>query len=83
MAPSNAFSEEERATLHAVAEMFQDKDDRDELRQLLSEGATLSELVTAYKSRRWLIAWLKAAGGLIVLGAAVYGALQAFNPFGR
>lgn len=66
-----SFSETERATLHSMAEMFQDKGDRDQLRELLNEGATLSELVLAYRTQKRLVSFLKAAAGLVVvIGAA-------------
>ena len=71
-----SFSENERAVLHSMAEMFQDKDDRDQLRKLLSEGATLAQIITAYKSQRWLIGGLRAIGGMVVILGTALAALK-------
>lgn len=70
------FSEAERASLHSLAEMFQDKEDRDELRRLVHEGATLREITLAYKTNRRVISTLKTVGGLIVLGGGVAAVLK-------
>jgi hypothetical protein len=66
-----SFTEEERKVLHSVAEIFSEKKDRDELRKLIDEGATLRELILAYRSQRRVVSTLKAIGGLVVLGGAV------------
>ena len=73
------FNDDERATLHSLAEMFSDKDDRDELRRLVHEGATLHELLLAYKTNRRVISSLKTIGGLIVLVGGVVAALKGLN----
>lgn len=73
------FAEHERATLHSLAEMFSEKDDRDLLRQLLHEGVTLKELIMAYKTKRRMVGSLKALGALVVLGGAVVGTLKGFG----
>ena len=74
--PRSNFTSDERATLHSLAEMFQDKEDRDELRRLLHAGTTLRELVMAYKVNRRMMTVLKASGGMIVLLAAVVAAVR-------
>ena len=75
----SAFNPSERATLHSLAEMFGDKDDRDQLRRLVQEGATLRELILAYKTQRRLVGSLKALGGFVVLIAAVVAALKGLS----
>ncbi len=79
MATESKFTEDERATLHSLAEMFSDKDDRDELRSLVRSGATLHEIILAYKTNRRAVSLLKAAGGVIVLGGATVAALKGLN----
>lgn len=66
------FAENERAVLHSLAEMFADKRDRDELRKLVNEGATLRQLILAYRSQRLAFAFIKGLAGFIVIigGAA-------------
>ncbi|MCP3972287.1 MAG: hypothetical protein GY717_18585, partial [Rhodobacteraceae bacterium] len=71
-----SFSAPERATLHSLAEMFQEKDDRDQLRQLVHDGATVREIILAYRTQRRLAATLKAVGGLIVLAGGSVAALK-------
>ena len=79
MAPESRFTEEERATLHSLAEMFSNKDDRDELRQLVREGTTLHELVLAYRTNRRAVSTLKTIAALIgLIGGAVV-ALKGLN----
>ncbi len=75
-ATSASFSATERATLHSMAEMFQDKDDRDQLRKIMIEGATPSELVLAYRTQKRLVSFLKAAAGLVVVLGAASAALK-------
>jgi hypothetical protein len=77
--PRSSFTQDERATLHSLAEMFQDKEERDELRKLLQAGTTLRELVMAYKVNLRMVTVLKASGGMIVLLAAVVAALRGLN----
>lgn len=71
------FSEEERAALHSLAEMFQDKDDRDELRLLLHDGATLRQLILAYRTQRIAFTTIKAIAGFIVIVGGAAAALKA------
>ncbi len=71
-----SFSEDERAALHSLAEMFQDKDCRDELRTLVHEGTTLREIILAYKANRRVISTLKTVGGLIILAGGSVAALK-------
>jgi hypothetical protein len=75
----DSFSATERAALHSLAEMFQDKDDRDALRGLVQDGATLSEIILAYRTQRRMVGALKATGGLIVLLGATVAALKGLN----
>lgn len=79
MATESSFTEDERATLHSLAEMFSDKDARDELRQLVREGTTLRELVLAYRTNRRVISTLKTIGGLVVLAGGAVAALKGLN----
>ncbi len=72
------FSEEEQTALHSLAEIFQDKDTRDELRRLLTEGTTLREIVFAYKANRRFVSSLKAVGGLIVVVGGAVTVLRGF-----
>lgn len=74
-----SFSENERSALHSLAEMFDAKEDRDDLRQLLAEGATISELVMAYRTQKRLVGFLKAAAGLIAIFGAAAAALKTFG----
>lgn len=76
--PSN-FSEDERATLHSLAEMFSNKEDRDELRKLVHEGTTLREIILAYRTNKRMVSVLKAVAGLIVLAGAAVAALKSVN----
>lgn len=64
MEADSQFSSDERAALHSLAEMFQDKDSRDELRRLVHDGTTLHEIILAYKTNRCVISTLKTIGGL-------------------
>ena len=77
--PEADFSEADRRTLRSLAEMFSDKEERDQLRRLMHEGATLREIILAYKTNRRLISGLKAVGGLIVLAGATAAALRGLN----
>lgn len=61
-----AFSERERAALHSLAEMFEDKDDRDALRRLLDDGATIKQLITAYRTQKGALLGIKFIAGLII-----------------
>jgi len=61
-----AFSDTERAALHSLAEMFQDKNDRDALRRLLDDGATIKQLITAYRTQKGALLGIKFIAGLIV-----------------
>lgn len=81
MTKESSFSTDERATLHVVAEMFERKEDRDALRNLIEDGATLSEIITAYRSRRFVIASLKGTAALVVTLGAAYGVLRGLNLF--
>lgn len=73
---TSGFTADERGALHSLAEMFQDKDDRDLLRQLVHDGTTLREIILAYRTQRRMVATLKAVGGMIVLGGASVAALK-------
>ncbi|WP_136441065.1 hypothetical protein [Pacificoceanicola onchidii] len=75
----NPFSDAERRTLLSLAEMFQDKKERDLLRDIVRDGTTLREILLAYRTQRRLIAFLKAFGGLIVLAGAAVAALKGLN----
>lgn len=79
METESNFSEEERATLHSLAEMFSDKDDRDELRRLVHEGTTLREIILAYKMNKLVVLILKTLGGLIILAGGAVAALKGLN----
>jgi hypothetical protein len=76
---NDVFSDDERVALRSLAEMFQDRDDRDALRRLLLEGATIGEIVLAYRAQRRMVGALKATGGLIVLLGATVAALKGLN----
>ena len=76
MEAKSRFTEDERATLHSLAEIFSDKDDRDELRRLLHDGATLHALILAYKTNKRFVSILKTLGGLIVLVGGTVAALK-------
>ena len=68
-----AFSETERATLHSVAEMLGDRDDRDQLRQIIQSGATIKDLVFAYKYQKttWrIVKWAASSMAILAAGAA-------------
>lgn len=79
MVTESKFTEDERATLHSLAEMFSDKDDRDELRRLVHDGTTLHEIILAYKTNRRVVSTLKTVGGLIVLAGGTVAALKGLN----
>jgi hypothetical protein len=79
MTTEGPFSRSERQTLHSLAEMFQDKEDRDELRRILEEGTTIRELVMAFKTNRRVIGSLKAVAGLIVVLGGAIAALKGLN----
>ncbi|MEL6959717.1 MAG: hypothetical protein AAGL89_12280 [Pseudomonadota bacterium] len=77
----SSFSADERATLHSLAEMFSDKDDRDELRRLVHDGTTLREIIMAYKTKHRVVSTLKAVGAFVVLASAVVAALKGLIPW--
>lgn len=79
MEPLSNFTEDERAVLHSLAEMFSDKSSRDELRRLVHDGTTLREVVLAYKTNRRVVSILKAIGSLIVLLGGAVAALKGLN----
>ena len=79
MEADSQFSSDERAALHSLAEMFQDKDSRDELRRLVHDGTTLSEFILAHKTNRRVISTLKTIGGLVVLAGGTVAALKGLN----
>lgn len=76
---SRPFTDEEEAALRSLAEMFSDRDSREELTFLMREGTTLQEIILAYKINRRVISGLKAIGGLIVLAGGTVAALKGFN----
>ena len=59
--------------------MFSHKEDRNELRRMLDEGATVRELVLAYKTNRRVISALKTTATLIVLAIAAIAALKSLS----
>lgn len=79
MITDSKFTDDERATLHSLAEMFSNKDDRDELRRLVQDGTTLREIILAYKTNRRVVSTLKTVGGLIVLAGGTVAALRGFS----
>ena len=79
MEADSQFSSDERAALHSLAEMFQDKDSQDELRRLVHDGTTLREIILAYKTNRRVISTLKTIGGLVVLAGGAVAALKGLN----
>ena len=79
MVSESKFSTDERATLHSLAEMFSDKDARDELRRLVQDGTTLREIILAYKTNRRAVSILKTVGGLVVLAGGTVAALKGFG----
>ena len=79
MEADSQFSSDERAALHSLAEMFQDKDSQDELRRLVHDGTTLREIILAYKTNRRVISTLKTIGGLVVLAGGTVAALKGLN----
>lgn len=83
MSDDNRFTVAERATLHSLAEMFSDKEDRDELRRLLDQGVTIREITLAYKTNRRMISTLKAAGGLIILLGGSWTAIKGLGIWPR
>lgn len=76
MEADSHFTEDERAVLHSLAEMFSDKDCRDELRRLVHDGTTLREIILAYKTNRRVVSTLKTVGGLVVLAGGAVAALK-------
>ena len=70
------FTEDQLTVLQSVAEMFGEKKDRDMMRALLDQGATIREITMAYRTQRMMVRTLKAVGGLIVLGGASAAALK-------
>lgn len=83
MEADSSFTEDERATLHSLAEMFSDKDDRDELRRLVHEGTTLREIILAYKTNKRVVSTLKALGGADCLGWRLGGRAQRAEPLAQ
>ncbi|WP_420012233.1 hypothetical protein [Tateyamaria sp.] len=79
MDAESPFTKDQRATLHSLAEMFSDKDARDELRRLVHEGTTLREIILAYKTNKRVVSTLKTLGGLIVLAGGTVAALKGLN----
>ena len=79
MDPKSPFSDGERAALHSLADIFRDSGSRDELRRLLHEGATLREIILAYRANRKIISTLKTIGGLILLASGVAAALKSLG----
>lgn len=79
MTENSKFTQEERQVLHSLAEMFSEKDCRDELRILVQDGATIRQLILAYKTNKRVVSTLKTVGGLIVLGGATVAALKGLN----
>ncbi|MEH6834799.1 hypothetical protein [Falsihalocynthiibacter arcticus] len=75
------FSETERATLASVADMFAVKKDRDDFRELVRSGATVREMVLAYRTQKRMISTLKAVASLIAVLAAAYAGLKQFGVF--
>ncbi|MEY8143008.1 hypothetical protein [Falsihalocynthiibacter sp. CO-5D18] len=75
------FSETERATLASVADMFAVKKDRDDFRELVRSGATVREMVLAYRTQKRMISTLKAVASLIAVLGAAYAALKQFGVF--
>ncbi len=76
--PSN-FTPDERQVLHSLAEMFSEKDCRDELRQIVREGATVRELIMAYRTRNRLVKSLQTVGGLIILVGGTVAAIRSLG----
>ncbi len=79
MDPKSPFSSDEHAALHSLAEMFQDKESRDELRRLVQDGTTLREIILAYKINGRVISKLRTIGGLVVLAGGTVAALKGLN----
>jgi len=75
MEAESQFSSDERAALHSLAEMFQDKDSRDELRRLVHDGTTLREIILAYKTNRRVIStlWFLQAALWLRLRGLIFG----------
>lgn len=76
---ASGFTREEKAILHSIAEMFQDKDDRDELRRILDDGRTLQDLILAYKTNRKVVSTLKALGAIAGAMLAIAAAAKQFG----
>ncbi|MEH6836651.1 MULTISPECIES: hypothetical protein [Falsihalocynthiibacter] len=75
------FTELERLALHSLAEIFQDKPARDDLRRLVQEGTTLKEIILAYRTQRRMMSSLKAVASLIAVVGAAYAALKTLGVF--
>ena len=73
------FTEDEQTALRSLAEVFSDKESREDLTVLVREGTTLQEIILAYKINRRVIARLKTIGGLIVLAGTTVAALKGLN----
>ena len=80
--PGN-FTEWERRVLHSLANTFQDKEDLDTLNSIMASGATLKEIVTAYRSQKWLVGRIKVLAGLVAAVAAAWAALKGAGWVGR
>jgi hypothetical protein len=76
MSKAEQFTEDELATLRSLAETFQDKDERDNLRRILGEGVTIKEIVLAYRTQRRMISTLKAIAGFVAIIGAAYAGLK-------
>lgn len=75
------FNETQHATLTSLADIFEVKEDRDDFRELLRSGATVREMVLAYKTQKRMISTLKAVASLIAMIGAAYAALKQFGVF--
>lgn len=73
------FDEDERKTLHTLAEMFEDKADREALRVILKQGVTITQLVHAYRGQKYLVNSLKATGGLLIIVGGGWAVLKGFG----
>lgn len=81
MTENSDFTEREEAALRSLAEMFSDKDDRDKLRNIVEEGATIAELILAYRTKAWAIAALKGTATMIVAVAGAYAVVRGVVTF--
>ena len=66
-------------TLRSIADMFPDKNDREELRVIVSEGATIKELANAYRTQKGVVSFLKASSGLIIVMGGAYAVLKGIS----